>query len=432
MDTFKKYMYWATLALFAYMPFHIFLSQWLSTTTGGLDVWKVGKDVFTAGLVSVLVCTVLITRKHTRLFIGLVAIAVIYLVLHLALLVATNQPTDTGLLATTYNNRLIWYVLIGYSLALLLPRVARPRNFAKLLVILSTIVCVIALLQWVLPKDVMTHFGYSVERGVKPNFFIDDKPDLPRVFSTLRDPNSLGAFLILPVVFLVESLTRYWKTNRRMLLGGLLLLHGLILFLTFSRSAWGGVILAIFSLFVLKYGGLVRQHAQRLVLPGLAILVVLAGFIFVMRDQYVIQNVVFHSDENTRMTDSNNLHAIQIKKGLDGIANNPEGNGPGTAGLVSTKLPNGLITENYYVQIGYEVGLFGLAIFLGFLAIVVLNLWRNRKDVVTMCVLAAFVGLSAVNMLLHTWSNEAVAVSWFVLAGMVLVSSKETQTSPKQ
>jgi len=42
-----------------------------------------------------------------------------------------------------------------------------------------------------------------------------------------------------------------------------------------------------------------------------------------------------------------------------------------------------------------------------------------------MALLASFWGLIATNMLLHTWSNEAVAVVWWMLAGYQIGLSKE-------
>lgn len=420
MDVFKKSLYFGALALFVYMPFHIFLSQWLSTYTGGLDGWKIAKDVVTAGVVFTLVATVLLTRKYTKQYLWFVGCAAVYLVLHLISWFVTDQPNDTGLLATIYNNRLIWYLLIGYSLVLLTPKPGRARTFAKVLLIVSTVVCAVGIAQRFLPADIMTHFGYGIERGTKPNFFIDDKPDLPRIFSTIRDPNSLGAFLILPGTLILLALIRFWDTRKRQLLIGLFLLHGLALLLTFSRSAWIGVFLADAIVLAFAFRSLILLHARKLVVAAVLLLVVAGGLIFVLRDQYFVQNVFFHADESTTLTDPNELRVELFQKGVDGIADNPGGNGPGTAGLVSTRLPNGLLTENYYLQIAYEVGIFGLLLFLGFLYLILRRLWENRQSMVAQALLASFVGLALMNWLLHTWANEAVAASWFMLAGLMM------------
>lgn len=419
MGVFKKYLVFAAAALFVYMPFHIFLSQWLSTYTGGLDFWKGAKDSFAAILTLAIVLIVLIQRKYNKLFLVILGLTVLYTWLHLILLFATDQPRDTGLLATVYNTRLFWFVLIGYGLALLWPKQFNTRKLIRLLIILSTIVCLIGLAQWLLPKDLMTHFGYSIERGVKPAFFIDDKTDLPRIMSTLRDPNSLGAFLILPITILSSTLVRSWKTNRRMFLSGLLLLHGLALLLTFSRSALLATLLALSVFFATSYREQLTRFIKRYLLVLALLFLVTIGGIVVLRDQYFVQNVVLHSDESTVLTDSNNLHVIQIQKGIDGVENQPLGNGPGTAGLVAIH-NKGLLTENYFVQIAYEVGIIGLIVFLTLLYLIIRALWYSHKNIIAIYLLASFVGLVLMNMLLHTWSNEAVAASWFMLAGTAL------------
>lgn len=416
---------WLTIgatALFVYMPFHIFISQWLSTYTGGLDAWKLWKDIFTILVTISFIVTVLILKKQTRLFWYLLGLTTLYGLIHMILLVFTNQPLDTGLLSSAYNLRIFAYVIIGYSLALLLPKTDLTKRFAKLLIILSTVVCFIALLQWVLPKDIMTHFGYSLDRGVKPNFFIDDKPDLPRVFSTLRDPNSLGAFLILPIIIISQTLLKSWKTNRRTFLTGLLLLHILVLLLTFSRSTLLATIIAAGVLLALQNRGLVAKHKTKLIAAGVIFIVVSAGIFVSLRDTYLVENVVLHSDETTVLADPNELRIGLAEKAMNGIIDQPLGHGPGTAGLVSTRLPNGLLTENYFLQIAYEVGIFGFMVFIALLYVIIRTLWDRRNDSITIALLASFAGLVVANMLFHTWANEAVAISWFLLAGLALRS----------
>ncbi len=432
MQTVQKYLVYAALALFIYMPFHIFLALWLSTFTGGLDAWKIAKDVLTAALTVASVALVFGTRKHTRLYVWLVGLTALYGLHHLGIMFFTDQPLDTGLLATTYNVRLFCFLLIGYSAALLVPRQFNTRLLARVLIIASTTVCLIGIAQYVLPKDIMTHFGYSLERGVKPMFFIDDKPDLPRIMSTIRDPNSLGAFLILPITILAQALVRSWKTQRRMLLAGLLLLHVWALFLTFSRSALGATVLSLGVAFALGYQKQIRAFGKRysyLIVAGVVILFVGA---FALRDQYFVQNVIFHADESTQLDDPQELRVSLVQRGIDGIVDKPLGNGPGTAGLVSVHNENGgLLPENYFVQVGYEVGVFGLMLFLALLGYVLWQLWQRRQDQIVQALIASFVGLFLMNLVLMTWANEAVACAWFMLAGAALVLKINKQKSSK-
>lgn len=412
----------AAIGLFMYMPFHILLSQWLSTYTGGLDVWKLAKDGLTALVTILCIATVMWRGRQTRTYLFLLGGVAVYAFLHLLLIALIDTPSEAEILAFIYNLRIFAYVIIGFSLALLLPKSSNllPR-LTKLLIILSTIVCLVAMLQWLLPKDLMTNFGYSIERGVKPNFFIDDKPDLPRVFSTLRDPNSLGAFLILPIVLLGQKLVAGWRTNRRMLLSGLLLLHLLVLFLTFSRSTLLATLLALSVLFLLQNRAFISKNFTKIAAIGGALLIITIGSVVAMRDNYLVSNLVFHADESTELADPNELRVMLFQEGVEGVVDEPLGNGPGTAGLPSTRIPDGLLTENYFLQIAYEVGIIGLIVFLALLYLIVRRLWAQRNKPLAQALLASFAGLVFANLLFHTWANEAVAISWFLLAGLLLV-----------
>ena len=419
-----NYISIGALTLFVYMPFHTFISVWLSTYTEGLDFWKVWKDVLTAVVTIFCIATVFLTSKVSKLYKNILILISIYALLHLILFFSSNQPLLTGTLAFIYNLRIFCYLIIGYSLAILLPKSDLLRKYSKLLIMLSTVVCFFALLQYLLPKDIMTHFGYAVERGVKPNFYIDDKPDLFRVFSTLKDPNSLGAFLILPITLLVQKLIKNWKTNRRMFIVSLLVLHVWTLLLTFSRSTLLATILAVSTLLVMQNAKFIKAHKQQIITYGVGFLVVITGFVYIMRDQYFVQNVVFHADESTTLASPNELRGSLAERAVNGIIHQPLGHGPGTAGLVSTRLPNGLLTENYFLQILYEVGIFGFAIFIAILFLIVQKLWVLRKNELARVLLASFVGLVFANLLFHTWSNEAVAITWFLTAGLSLVKNK--------
>jgi O-Antigen ligase len=428
-----NYISLGALALFLYMPFHTFLSVWLSTYTGGLDVWKVWKDVLTATVTILCIATVFWYGKASKLYKNLLILVGLYALIHIILFFTTDQPLLTGTLALVYNLRIFCYLLIGYSLALLLSAQSSKlkaqsllNKYAKILIILSTIVCFVAVLQYLLPKDTMTHFGYAVERGVKPNFFIDDKSDLFRVFSTLKDPNSLGAFLILPITLLLHKLIKGWKTERRMLLSGLLILHVWVLLLTFSRSALLATIFSIVCLLILGNFKFIKLHKKKIIAIVAILCVVTLGFVYVLRDQYFVQNVVFHADESTTLQTPNELRSSLAQEAVDGIINQPLGHGPGTAGLVSTRLPNGLLTENYFLQIMYEVGIFGFAIFVAILFLVVQKLWTLRQNDTAKILLASFAGLLLANLFFHTFSNEAVSISWFLLAGLTLRMNTNT------
>jgi hypothetical protein len=96
-----------------------------------------------------------------------------------------------------------------------------------------------------------------------------------RARGTFKDPNVLGAFLILPALFVLQSVVsdRFAKSFRSTIALGIM---ALAILLAFSRAAWGG--LAITSAFMLALMVLTSQtRAQRsriIVMAVIAVIVV--------------------------------------------------------------------------------------------------------------------------------------------------------------
>ena len=424
MNKIKRLPVWGVYGLLAYMPFHIFLAQSLSLSTGGLDVWKVAKDFVTIFLLVFAIVFALYSQKlrDNKIFIITFILAIVYGLLHFLTYIFSKQTSlSVAMLAATYNNRLFWYFLIAFVGV----RLVKDKNIdvrvIKLILAISTLVCLVGLLQWFLPKDILTHIGYSIERGVKPNFFINDDINYPRIMSTIRDPNSLGAFLILPTL-LLASLYGKVKKERKRLIAGLLLLHALILILTFSRAAWVGIIISGLTLLIIsnkkKASFLLKQYWMILV----ALIILFGVGLYSQRQSYFVRSVVFRIDDKNKATDpdSDQLHVYFIEKGVNGVIQKPMGYGPGTAGIVSIQNENGgTLTENYYIQIAHEVGVFGLLIFVmawGY----VIKLLVQAKSVLGTVLVASACAYAVMAMVMHLWSNEAVAAQWWLLAGAII------------
>jgi len=424
MNKIKRLPVWGVYGLLAYMPFHIFLSQSLSLLTGGLDVWKVAKDFVTIFLLVFAIVFALYNQKlrDNKIFRITLILAIVYGLLHFLTYIFSKQTSlSVAMLAATYNNRLFWYFLIAFVGV----RLVKDKNIdvrvIKLILAVSTLVCLLGLLQWFLPKDILTHFGYSIERGVKPNFFINDDINYPRIMSTIRDPNSLGAFLILPTLLLASLYGKVKKEKKRLIMG-LLLLHALILILTFSRAAWVGIIISGLALLIIsnkqKASFLLKQYWMMLV----ALIILFGVGLYSQRQSYFVRSVVFRIDDKNKATDpdSDQLHVYFIEKGVNGVMQKPMGYGPGTAGIVSIQNENGgTLTENYYIQIAHEVGVFGLLIFVmawGY----VIKLLVQAKSVLGTVLVASACAYAVMAMVMHLWSNEAVAAQWWILAGAII------------
>jgi hypothetical protein len=103
-----------------------------------------------------------------------------------------------------------------------------------------------------------------------------------RARGTFKDPNVLGAFLILPALFALQSVVsdRFAKSFRSTIVLGIMTLA---ILLAFSRAAWGG--LAITSAFMLALMVLTspsRAQRSRIIVMAVAAVIVVAVLIAVL------------------------------------------------------------------------------------------------------------------------------------------------------
>lgn len=424
-------VFYYAAALVAYMPVHIFLSQWLSTYTGGLEVWKAAKDVVL--VLSVFPLLYIAYRQGSfkdKFFKRLIGLGVIYVTLYaLFLLFDKNADTKSAIIGSVYNTRLLGCFLLGWAVAKSENGKVYTKKLLQLALIMCGVVASFGVVQYFLPKDFLTHFGYSVARGVKPIFYIDDKPDFPRVMSTLRDPNSLGAFLALPITYsflflFVKKGKQTHKVFSDRWLKILLAVSVICLVFTFSRSGLVTVFASLAALLVVSIKNkkeVIKKYAPLAVIT----LVISALLLFVSRNTYTVQNLIMHADKSTVQEDPNELRLSLGKKVAEHIKNFPFGEGPGTAGLVSINNPKGTqLTENYYLQIAYEVGLLGLAIFLAIYGLILFRLYKNGTQT-TAVLFSTGLGILVFGLLNHSWSNEALALQWWILAGVYSVKRQD-------
>ncbi len=418
--------------LLGYMPLHIFLSTWIGTSLGVLDFAKVAKDIvmlFGFGLA----LGVSVKKPWFKHVVQdrLVWLMVAFGGIHVGLMLALNNDLDAELLALAYNTRYLVFFLYAGLLANLYDRAHLVKRSVQIVLASASLVLIFGVMQYnVLPHNIMERFGYSRENGVLSAFFIDDKVDFPRVMSTVRDPNSYGSYLLIIVALAATYLRAAKRVGSRYLLIGVLGLSVVNLLLTFSRSAWLGfgfvsILLLVFWVKDDQRRKKLSRDAKVVVSAALiALLVISAGSLYAIRDSYSFQNIVFHADESTVLETPNQKRLRFWRESVNSTVAKPVGHGPGTAGLPSIRNQEQgtTLNENYYLQIAYEVGVVGIALFISILTIVALRLWRSAKrNTIAVALLASFVGLAITNFLVHIWANEAVAYTWWGIAGLVVV-----------
>lgn len=404
------------------MPFHAFLTVWGASVVGHYTALRLWKEVLllVCGVAALfLLATDHKIRTHTLsrrlvwligIYGGLIALTGLW-----ALHRHTVTPKALGYGAIV-DSRFLIFFLVSWAISL---RLARLRSHWQWIVLWpSAIVILFGLLQiFVLPADFLKHFGYSAST-IPPYETINHNAHYPRIIATLRGANPLGAYLLIPISFLAVLLLRRKIQPKQIVL----LLGAIIcLFFSFSRSAWLGGFISLGVAIGLSIHS--KQAKRWLLICGSGLIVVVAGLFLVLHNNARFQNFAFHTEDRSAVKHSSNQgHFSAVSEGLHDIEHEPLGEGTGTAGQASvynTGHP-ARIAENYYLQVGQEVGVLGLVLFLLINVGVGYLLWIRRADSLALALFASFVGLFIVNMLSHAWGDDTLAYIWWGLAGIAM------------
>ena len=408
------------IALVALMPFHAFLSVWLGSLTGQQAVIQAWKEVLLLTL-GALALWLLWRDRDARRRLSNWPVRLIGLFGAIALLVtALAHPP---LAAAAFGAKTDLEFLFACTLALL---VASPR-FVRLLglTVLFAAVGVIGfgLLQaYVLPPDFLTRFGYG-PTTIPPYLKLDPAIDTLRYGSTLGGPNQLGTYLILPIVLAVTLALRrgQWWWGLLAVAGGVVLYH------TYSRSAWIGALLALVVTAWLLTP--TRYRAIGLGLLGAAAVGVIAFVAHALGKGGKLQYILLHTDiagHDQRGSDFEHVQSLRL--GAEGIMTNPIGHGLGSAGPAFFHTGVGRIIENNYLQIAYETGVAGGIAFIMLILATARELAaRATHHDLALASFAALAGLSLVAVVLPAWTDSSTALIFWTASGAVMGLSREGQ-----
>jgi O-antigen ligase len=413
-----------TMLILLLMPFHAFLTVWGSSVFGhytALRLWKEGLlALCVIGILYLLafdqkIRTHTLSRRLVWLILTYVAVNILWGIVALQRHDISDKALGYGLIVDL---RFLTFFLVTWSVAL---RMSRMRAHWQWLVSWPALVVVIfGLLQiFILPHDFLKHFGYG-PNTIPVYETINHNNHYYRIASTLRGANPLGAYLIIPISLLTVRLLSAKRNWRQALffVGALI-----VLFYSFSRSAWVGAALSIgiIMMVVIK-----SQKMRRAAVVAVGLLLIASTGLFItLRHNIGFENFAFHTQTNSQVkTTSDQDHASALKSGLRDVVHDPLGRGPGSAGPASIYNTGhaARIAENYYVQIGQETGWLGLLLFIVINLGVGYLLWLRRADPLALSLFASLVGLTFVNMLSHAWADDTLAYIWWGLAGIAMAS----------
>jgi hypothetical protein len=237
-----------------------------------------------------------------------------------------------------------------------------------------------------------------------------------RVGGWLYDPLSLGFFLVLPL-----AITFRGQAERRaQLTWALTGLLAVSLVFTVTRSSILAGVLAI---------ALVLVHTKRLQVRGRTQLLV------------VTSSLVDRLSSALNGTDASAQgHSRGSSKALTFVLRHPGGYGLGTQpaveGLGGTDLTSGISAENAYLQIGVELGVVPMLLFVFLVLANQAELRRasvrHPSETAITGVWAAGWGLALNGLFLDVWLSFPVSLSFWVLAGVAGVAGQDNGRSDQR
>ncbi len=417
------------LGLLMLVPFHAPITVWFASLGLHYEAVRLWKEVFLLLLVILAAVSVLKHKKIAkellndwvvRLILCFVGLVIVNAILVLVLNRVSPKAVGYGLIVDTR----MWVFLLVVAVTI---RLVRRVDIPRLVVSTAIIAIAFGLLQMtLLPSDFLRHLGYGPSTIISHQA-VDSNMDFPRVQSTMRGPNPLGAYLIPVCMLLLTGCVRDQKYRAGFIVA--LVASFVVLFGTYSRSAWIGAALSV----ILFAGWKLSPH-QRLragfVLAGVILLGCLTVYMF--RDNNFVQNTVFHSSEaSPSNTSSNEQRTNALVSGLKDIARNPLGGGVGSAGPASVHNDSVRISENFFIQVGQELGIAGLLLFVALIYITAQRLFRYRKHVTVLAIMSAYLGLILINMVSHAWSDDTLAYIFGSLLAYGMFAYSDIQNTNK-
>lgn len=414
------------------IPFYLPFAVWAASNFGYIYVFSAWKEFIMALLLLALATPLLQLLRSQKSDVRILNITVLAYVFLNLLYIFSADSLFEFVAGALFATRFLLFFLIAQALAMRFKLL--PERIARIVLISGAVLAGIAMLQALaLPPTLLRHIGYEPLGIETPGFppsvtTLGEVSDFIRPQASLRGPNPLGAFLVLPFCLLVWMIVKAQRKNAKHIVA--LILIGLALLFTFSRSAWIAAFVGTAGILLYSFRPRLKTVKTSWVLTVVAILTVVS---LIGLNNKTVRVIVLREENNNNVRLSDNIRSSLTKEAWKDVISHPLGRGPGNAGPVSVldQKDRGRIAENYFLQVAQETGWIGLALFIAAHALLLRSLWSLRNNGLAMVAFATLVGLIIANLTLHTWADEAVSILWWSFAGAIIGTYIKTNKKAK-
>ncbi len=254
-------------------------------------------------------------------------------------------------------------------------------------------------------------FGYVIHNGVDNRSFV-------RAGGFFTDQIELGFFSVLPF-----ALGTQWLVGSKFRISRLIppVAAAATALLALTRSA---ILACAVALALTVLLGFTRRAKSRL--PALAIVLVGTFAVIPLAGQSTVAARFTSIFSSSSSADDNQSHIQRTWAGFNDVVAHPAGRGlganPGSG--VRFHTTNALISENSYLQVGTELGVAGMVLFILMYLALLRELWRRARDPgpggeLPAAMFAAAGGLLVGSFFIHVWTSFPVALAFWGLSGVV-------------
>jgi hypothetical protein len=245
----------------------------------------------------------------------------------------------------------------------------------------------------ILSSDASTWFGSHTVDGIRQSV------------SFIGGPNQLATYL-LPAFFILLSGDNGFNKTLRWLT---VILLGIAITLTFSRSAFIGLAVSLFLFSVLNKNNFIRWYG--LALSMLLLVIVLFAYQF---GNSTVKSIFTHGASQSGHVAALNESVSEIKSRIQNAPALIFGKGLGSAGPAAIKYGDGIVSESWYLEIILELGLLGIFIWLLYFVFLVKKTINSNNGL-----FFGFISIAVASLFLHTLSdNPAGTFILFALLGI--------------
>lgn len=290
------------------------------------------------------------------------------------------------------------------------------RKLIKFFFFTLSLVIIISFIFLIIPNSHLENLGYSNFNNWQPKMGLQSFQKawgIDRAFGPLSGPNQLGLYLVFGLAIL-SGLNKTKKFLFNNWIKYLLTITSIILIiLSFSRSAWLALAVVLLIIYLITKNKIKSNKKSYLVI---SLLLIVASAIVL---------ISIYPDLILRQTD--NIRIERLAHSFNLLIDNPLGVGIGKVGpaaqwLNSTKA---LVSENFYLQIGLELGIIGLIAYIYLLASLIkktyIKVISQKKSLIkglNLGLLAGLIGIMVANLFLHSLTDATLAYSLGMIMGL--------------